>query len=77
MPKLKSLKDLSLALDELKATAEFVRTELEIKQEWLNNKSDQFQASEKGQAWETYLEEVDTLLNDIESLETPDWVLTK
>jgi len=72
MPKLKSLKDLSLALDELKATAEFVRTELEIKQEWLNNKSDQFQASEKGQAWETYLEEVDTLLNDIESLETPD-----
>ena len=72
MTTLPGLKKLASAIDALKAVAEEFKEILETKQDWLSEKSDSYQDSDKGQEWSEHLDAVESLLSDIENLEIPE-----
>ncbi len=72
MPKLKGIKKLNGAIEELKAMADEVRSTCEEKQEWFDSRSDRYQESEKGQEWSDYLDALSNTLDNIDNLEIID-----
>lgn len=70
---LRGIKKLIAAVDSVKEKSETVRSALEDKQQWLETRSDKYQESEAGQAWEEYLNSIEELLDRIDELDVPDF----
>jgi len=72
-PKLQWAKNVASKLRSLQLEIEGnLRSKLDEKREWWNEKSDKWQESEKGLSWDMYLDEVEELLDDIENITIPD-----
>lgn len=69
MPNLKNVKALVKLLANALELSEQIREELENKKDWLDEKSDNYKESEKGEEWDYYLTEVENLLDTVDQIE--------
>lgn len=75
MAQLSKLKTLQKKIQDLKDYAEQYREEmLEPKKEWLEDRSDKFKESEKGEEWEYHLYEIEEVLDAIDNIEIDEHV---
>lgn len=72
MTQLKGLKKLSKAIDSLKNVSDEIRTNLNEKKDWFEHTSFEWQESDAGQVWESHLNDVEGLLDAIESIQMID-----
>ncbi|MFV8268427.1 hypothetical protein ACNQGP_00645 [Flavobacterium sp. GT2N3] len=69
MANLKNVKALVKILANALELSEQIREELDSKKDWLDEKSDKYKESEKGEEWEYYLTEVENLLDNLDQIE--------
>lgn len=69
MARLAGVGKLQNKLEELKDLALEVRESLDVKRDWLEGKSERYLDSEAGQAWQEHLDQVESLLDDIDNLD--------
>lgn len=69
MAELKGLSKLKSVLDKLIEVAEQTRENLEQKREWCEEKSDKWHESEIGEEWNYHLDEVESLLDEIDNID--------
>ena len=72
MAQLKGLSKLSKSIDTLKNVSDEIRTNLDEKKDWFEHTSFEWQESDAGQVQETHLNEVEGLLDAIDSIEMID-----
>lgn len=75
MAKLKGISDFNTAIGRFKDRASELRSEYEAmkevfeeKQDWLNNRSEKYQDSDKGQEWSDHLNTVESTLDNVECI---------
>jgi len=67
--KIKGLAKLNSAIEKLKSIAEEVQENVDAKNDWLYDKTDDYQESEDGEEWREHLDSVESLLDDIDNIE--------
>ena len=70
--KIKGVSKLIKTLNTLKETAGIVNEHIEEKRDWMTERSDEWQESEKADEWEEYLNNLEDFIAEIEDLEVPE-----